>query len=199
MSNASPASSSRRCSFATRLLARPTAALLALVIAAPWALAQTQPGARAGTIPPPAVGRPAPGVPQPGDPADGIVGVWLDDTGQGAVEIQRCGIQLCGRIVWLKSPADRSGRPLTDGYNPDARKRSRPICGLDVIGGLKPHRGGAWDEGWIYDPKDGKSYDVALRLAGPDRLEVTGYLGVKWLSETFTWTRAPGNLALCRI
>jgi uncharacterized protein (DUF2147 family) len=123
--------------------------------------------------------------------------VWYDDTGEGAIEIQPCGESLCGRIVWLKQPLDRAGQPLTDGYNPDPANRTRPICGLDVIGGVKRQSNGSWDQGWIYDPKEGKSYDVELRLKGPDRLSVTGYLGVKFLSETMLWTRASGDIKRC--
>ena len=124
-------------------------------------------------------------------------GVWFDDTGEGAIELQPCGSSLCGRIVWLKSPTDKAGKPLVDGYNPEATARSRPICGLPVIGGVKPQRDGGWDEGWIYDPKEGKSYDVELKLKSPSQLQVTGYLGVKLLSETMVWTRAPADLKKC--
>lgn len=143
-------------------------------------------GAAAAQTPPPA--------PQS---ASGLAGIWIDDTGDGAVEIQPCGNHLCGRIVWLKSPVDTSGRPLTDGYNPEAAKRKRPICGLPVIGDLKRQNNGAWDAGWIYDPKEGKSYDVEIKLRSPDRLLVTGYLGTKFFGETFIWTRAPATLPKC--
>jgi uncharacterized protein (DUF2147 family) len=127
-----------------------------------------------------------------------VAGVWLDDTGEGAIEIAPCGDRICGRIVWLRAPLDKAGRPLTDGNNPDAAKRRRPICGLPVIGDLKRMAGGAWDGGWIYDPKDGKSYDVEIKPRSVDQLQVTGYLGTKWLSETFVWTRAPADLRRCQ-
>ncbi len=131
--------------------------------------------------------------------AAGYVGVWFDDTGKGAVEILPCGRSLCGRIAWLRSPNDRYGRPLRDGYNPEPRRRTRPICGLPVIGNLRPQQSGSWDNGWIYDPKVGKRYDVELRLRSADVLQVTGYLGVKFLSKTLYWRRAPENLPRCQI
>ncbi len=145
---------------------------------------------------------PAPNVQIPGQPQiqavpPGFTGVWLDDTGDGAIEIMPCGERLCGRIVWLKAPNDKAGRPLTDGFNPETTKRKRPICGLPVIGDLKRQTNGAWDAGWIYDPKEGKSYDVELKLRSSDRLQVTGYLGTKFFSETFIWSRAPAALPKC--
>jgi uncharacterized protein (DUF2147 family) len=128
----------------------------------------------------------------------GFAGIWLDDTAEGAIEIAPCGERLCGRIVWLKNPNDKAtGRPLMDGYNPETTKRKRPICGLPVIGDLKRQTSGAWDAGWIYDPKEGKSYDLELKLRSPDRLVVTGYLGTKFFSESFVWTRAPASLPRC--
>ncbi len=127
----------------------------------------------------------------------GIEGVWYDDTGKGAVEIRPCGRKLCGHIVWLKDPIDKNGRPLIDDLNPNARNRKRPICGLKVIGQLERQRDGSWDGGWIYAPKQGKSFDLMLTLKAPSRLVVTGYLGVKFLSESFIWRRAPQNLPRC--
>ena len=130
-----------------------------------------------------------------------IRGVWFDDTGKGAVELRLCGEtkqSMCGYIVWLQQPLDRKGRPLVDSLNPEPTRRKQPICGLQVIGRLKPMRSGAWDKGWIYDPKQGKSFDVEIRRQGEDRLKVTGYLGIKLLSESFVWSRAPADIQLCQ-
>jgi uncharacterized protein (DUF2147 family) len=129
--------------------------------------------------------------------ATGIPGVWIDDKGDGAIEIGPCGEKLCGRIVWVKDPNDDKGKPLVDHFNPEAGKRKRPICGLPVIGGLKKQANGSWDEGWIYDPKDGKSYDLEVTQKGTDKLQIKGYLGMKFMSETFIWTRAPASQVKC--
>ena len=128
-----------------------------------------------------------------------VEGTWIDHTGRGAITIERCKDRMCGRIVWLQDAKGKDGRPLTDGLNPDRAKRGQPICGLQVIGDLRGFPGGVWDEGWIYDPEKGESFSVELRLKSPDTLQVTGYLGVKWLSETYLWKRsapiAPGCTA----
>ena len=124
-------------------------------------------------------------------------GIWYDDTGKGAVQIFACGEKLCGRIVWLKEPMNGNGQPLTDGYNPNPQLRNRPICGLQVLGGLARQPDGTWDEGWVYDPKVGKSYDAAIELAGQNKLILTGYKGLRLLSKSFTWTKAPETLPIC--
>lgn len=124
-------------------------------------------------------------------------GLWYDDTGKGAVEIVPCGDSLCGRIAWLKDLVNAEGQPLMDRYNPNPARRTTPICGLQILGGLKPMAEGSWDTGWIYDPKTGKAYDAAISLTAPDQLKVTGYKGIKLLSKSFIWTRAPADLPRC--
>jgi uncharacterized protein (DUF2147 family) len=158
-------------------------------------------GAPAVAQQPPGAARPSPGAsgiaPPPGQPAapPSPIGVWIDHTGRGAVEILSCGVALCGRIVWMQQPNDRTGKPLRDQLNEDRSKRNRQICGLQVIGGLQAMRDGSWDRGWIYDPEQGESFDVEIRLRSADVLQVKGYKGLKFLSETFNWRRATEPLA----
>jgi uncharacterized protein (DUF2147 family) len=134
--------------------------------------------------------------PAAADPKE--VGIWYDDTGKGAVKIEICTpTTLCGRIYWLKEPMADDGQPKMDRYNPEPSMRNRPICGLPIMGDLEQLRGGGFDNGWVYDPKVGKSYSVALDLVGPDTLKVTGYKGMRFLGKSFIWTRAPGDLPPC--
>lgn len=134
--------------------------------------------------------------PAASDPKE--VGVWYDDTGKGAVKIEICTpTTLCGKIYWLKEPIADDGKPKIDRFNPEPTMRTRPICGLPVLGDLEKISDGGFDNGWVYDPKEGKSYSVALDLVGPDTLKVTGYKGMRFLGKSFTWTRAPGDLPSC--
>ncbi len=131
------------------------------------------------------------------------MGLWYNNSGKGAVEIRPCAESgrsanyLCGFIVWLKDPNNKKGVPLTDGYNEDPRKRTRPICGLPVLGQLRPMSDGSWDEGWVYDPEQGKAFDAAIQLRSSDKLILTGYKGIKFFSKSFVWKRAPDDLPRC--
>ncbi len=130
-------------------------------------------------------------------------GIWYNHGGKGAVEIRPCGQsgrdadRLCGFIVWLKDPNNKRGEPLTDGYNTDPAKRRRPICGLPVLGSLRPMSDGSWDQGWVYDPEQGQAFDAAIALKSHDRLVLTGYKGIKFFSKSFVWKRAPNDLPRC--
>jgi uncharacterized protein (DUF2147 family) len=117
-------------------------------------------------------------------PAADVTGLWIDHTGQGAVEIAPCGDHICGRVVWLKNPHHKS-------------KSGKLICGTQVLGDLQRRPNNAWEAGWIYNPEDEERFSAALKLANADTLMVTGYLGIKLLGETFTWRRSPTELERC--
>src|SRR5690242_17674827 len=49
--------------------------------------------------------------------AAGAEGRWYAEGGAAQIEIAPCGDTLCGEIVWLRSPFDENGCPLTDRQN----------------------------------------------------------------------------------
>jgi uncharacterized protein (DUF2147 family) len=106
-------------------------------------------------------------------------GVWVNDTGRGAIEIKQCGAALCGHVVWVKDQADSGG------------------CGRQIIGEATSVGSGQWDNGWIYSPERKKKYSVELTPMDGDKLKVKGYAGTKLFSKTMIWTRAPSDLVRC--
>jgi uncharacterized protein (DUF2147 family) len=111
------------------------------------------------------------------------VGVWIDHTGRGAVEITDCGGgRLCGKLVWFQDP-----------------KHAKDGCNFQIIGDVKPVAANKWDGGWIVDPEKDpdKKYDVEITLLSDQKLKVMGYAGIKFLSETMIWTRARPDLKKC--
>lgn len=110
-----------------------------------------------------------------GDPS----GVWLNDTGRGAIEIKQCGDSLCGHVVWLRDTNDRKG------------------CGRQIIGEAKQAGSGLWDGGWVYSPEKKRRYDVELKPLSDGSLRVKGYAGTKLFSKTMIWTKAPSDLQRC--
>jgi uncharacterized protein (DUF2147 family) len=124
-----------------------------------------------------------------------VAGLWMTDDGDGAVEIRPCGNELCGYIhAMLRLPHPE--RPALDDRNTNAALRRRPLCGLQVIGGLHAVASGQWGGGWIYDPKAGKTYGLELTLQ--DRqLSVHGTLQGTFLGRTVTWSRPTAPPAKC--
>lgn len=126
------------------------------------------------------------------------LGVWFNHTGKGAVQVYRClqdNSRLCGRIVWLKETTNARGEPLTDRRNSKAALRSRPICGLPVLGNLKNAGAAGWKGGWVYDPEKGAAYTASIQAKSPGVLTMTGYKGIFY--KSYAWKRAPDDLPRC--
>jgi uncharacterized protein (DUF2147 family) len=60
--------------------------------------------------------------------------------------------------------------------------------GLDILSGFKFSGGNIWEDGKIYDPKNGKTYSCKMTLEG-NELKVRGYVGFSLLGRTTVWTR----------
>jgi uncharacterized protein (DUF2147 family) len=126
-------------------------------------------------------------------------GRWWAEGGAAQVQIEPCGDALCGRIVWLRSPYDPDGCLARDTHNPEARLRRRSLVGVEMLQSLRRSEDDpeAWEGGEVYDPTSGHTYRAALRMDGPDRLRLRGYLGIRLLGRTTTWTRV-GHERECR-
>ncbi|MGU3538295.1 DUF2147 domain-containing protein [Methylobacterium sp. A54F] len=123
----------------------------------------------------------------PADPS----GTWLTGDGRAKIRIEKCGpgqSLACGKVVWLKAPNTDAGAPRTDAKNPDPKKRSRPVIGLQLIDGLKPDDGKF--SGELYNIEEGKTYQVSLERESASELSVSGCI-LKVLCGSQTWTRVP--------
>jgi glucans biosynthesis protein C len=126
------------------------------------------------------------------------VGLWYAEGGAAQVAVAPCANELCGRVVWLRSPLDEDGCELRDRHNRDPILRDRPIMGLQILDGLKSRPDSTWDGGTIYDPATGNTYTCTLTLDGDDRLRLRGYVGIPLLGRTTTWIRVGTESGLCR-
>ena len=134
-------------------------------------------------------------------PADAVVGTWTSSGGYSRIAVERCGDAYCGSIVWLRDPVyppgsrdGVPGEPKRDDHNPDRSLAARPLLGLRMLDGFRYRTDDAtWAGGNIYDPESGNTYRARMRLAGRDRLELRGYVGIPLFVRTTTWTRVPDD------
>jgi len=150
---------------------------IALVIAAIALTAAAQPLSQPTTAEPPS----PPAVPP---------GVWLMD-GRVAVQIFQCEGLMCGRIIWLRVPRDPQGLPDLDKRNPVPELQQRKLCGLTILWGLRPSGANRWEDGWFYNPEDGKTYSVKAQLKSDDVIVARIYVGFPLFGQTKTLTRVP--------
>jgi uncharacterized protein (DUF2147 family) len=100
-------------------------------------------------------------------------GLWLTAEKDAVIEFANCPDRagsLCGRIVWDKD----AGTPAD-------------TCGMQIAQ-LNRFEDEAWRDGWVYDPRDKKSYKAAIRVKG-GTLNIRAYIGVEVLGETEQLTR----------
>lgn len=119
--------------------------------------------------------------------ADAIVGKWYTQDEDAQVEIFKEGDVYHGKMVWLKEPTE-NGKPKVDENNTDKAKRDRPILGMRLLSDFV-HDGDTWEDGTIYDPRNGKSYSSIIKLVDKDTMEVRGYVGIAAFGKTVEWTR----------
>ena len=124
------------------------------------------------------------------DNPDAIVGVWKTGEGNAMVRIYKNGEKYQGKIVWLKEPNDpETGKPKQDKNHPEEATRTRPVLGMINIWSFSYKETNLWDDGKIYDPKNGSTYSCTIKMINPNTLEVRGYIGIAIIGRTDTWTR----------
>jgi uncharacterized protein (DUF2147 family) len=119
--------------------------------------------------------------------ADAILGQWVNPNGQDHILIYKKGNKYFGKLDWIKFPNDEEGKPKTDKNNPDQALQSRPDLGLELLKDFT-FDGDVWDDGTIYDPKNGKTYSCKMTLDG-NNLRIRGYVLFSLFGRTEVWTR----------
>lgn len=105
------------------------------------------------------------------------------------VQIYEKSDKFFGKIVWLKIPLDANNKPKTDLNNPNEKLQSRPVKGLENLVGFVFKGNGVWEDGTIYDPKNGNDYSCTMTLVDNNTLEVRGFVGVSMFGRTDVWKR----------
>lgn len=122
--------------------------------------------------------------------SDAVLGIWLTQDKDSKVEIYKKNNKYHGKIVWLKEP-NKNGKPKVDDKNPDESKHNRPIMGLVIMVNFEYDEDFVWEDGEIYDPKNGKTYSCKMTLSkDKNTLDVRGYIGISLIGRTAIWTRS---------
>ncbi len=127
---------------------------------------------------------------QPMSSPDAIVGTWLVQDGSAKVKIEKSNGKFTGKLVWIKAPNDKNGKPLLDTKNPAPSLRSRPQLGLKLLENFSYDGDKVWIDGTIYDPDSGKTYSCKITMKNSETMEVRGYVGISLFGRTDTWKRS---------
>ena len=119
-----------------------------------------------------------------------ILGYWMNEEGDAKIQINKNNEVFSGKIVWLEKPKDENGEWRLDTENPDESLRNRKKLGLQILHNLiwdadKKE----WNNGEIYDAREGDTYSLFARLKDPKTLDLRGYIGFSLFGKTTSWTR----------
>jgi len=122
-----------------------------------------------------------------------VTGYWLTGEKESQVKIYRSDDgAFHGKIVWLEEPYEDDGSIKRDDENPNKELRNRKIMGLKILKNFEYDTGDErWEDGKIYDPKSGKTYDCYMWFenGNTDVLYVKGYIGISLIGRETKWTR----------
>jgi len=89
--------------------------------------------------------------------------------------------QMCGTIVWVKSPGK-------DVQNPDPAQCGRDLVGLRMIA-MSPSGADQW-RGTLYRYTDGQTFSGTMKMTGQNTMELSGCVMGGIICRAQTWSRA---------
>ena len=110
--------------------------------------------------------------------SDAIIGVWETGSGKARVNIIKSGNYYYGRIVWLREPNNEEGKPKVDKNNPDESKITSPLLGMRMLAGFEFKGNNVWEDGTIYDPESGSTYNCIISLTDNNSMNIRGFIGI---------------------
>jgi uncharacterized protein (DUF2147 family) len=126
------------------------------------------------------------------NPLTAVSGFWYTEGHEGGIQLYACDGKICGRFYWMKNKEggeDEDG-VSRDTHNSDPALRRRPLCHMEFMSNFTPADNNRYEDGYIYNPRDGQTYMAVMTLLDHDNLKLRGYLFFEFLGESQIWTRA---------
>ena len=79
--------------------------------------------------------------------------------------------------------------PKTDTNNPDESLRSVPLKGYRMLKDFEYKGDNEWEDGTIYDPLTGNTYNCTIKMKDKNTLDIRGYIGISTFGRTDVWKR----------
>lgn len=115
--------------------------------------------------------------------SDAILGQWLSEKKDSKFLIYKQNSKYFGKVIW------GTGTETKDVKNPDPALRARDLIGLEILRDFEFDGEKIWEDGTIYDPREGKTYSCKITLTNQNVLSVRGYVGISLFGRSETWTR----------
>jgi uncharacterized protein (DUF2147 family) len=117
------------------------------------------------------------------------VGVWESEEKNLQIQMFEDNGEFAGRMVYFKCSTDDVMKTSKDIENPNKHLRSRNLLGLKLVSKLGYQGNGVWDDGKIYDPNSGNTFEARIELTGPNTAVVRGYWKYRWFGRSMVFRR----------
>ncbi|MBK0378297.1 DUF2147 domain-containing protein [Mucilaginibacter segetis] len=122
---------------------------------------------------------------------DQICGKWENEDKNLIVQVYRIDDEYKAKIVWFNDGDDsKKLDEWRDKKNPDPTLRNRKILGMNVLEKLVyDPDSDSWEDGMIYDAKNGRHWNSSAYINDDGKLKVKGYWHFKFIGKTMTFNR----------
>lgn len=118
-----------------------------------------------------------------------LIGVWESEEKNLQIEMFEDNGHFAGRMIYFRCSSDDIMRTSKDTENPDSGLRSRKLLGLKLVTKLNYHGNNVWDDGKIYDPNSGRTFEARIQLTSSNTAIVRGYWKYRWIGRSMIFNR----------
>jgi uncharacterized protein (DUF2147 family) len=118
-----------------------------------------------------------------------LIGTWESDEKNLQIEMFDEDGTFAGKMIFFKCSTEEVMKGSKDIENPDKALRHRKLLGMKLVTQLTYKGNGIWDDGKIYDPNSGHTFDARITLTGPNTAVVRGYWKYRWLGRSMVFNR----------
>ena len=121
--------------------------------------------------------------------ADELLGEWWTENNEGRIRFTRHSDgTFLGTTTCCVPRQASEDHPARDIHNPNPKLRSRLTVGIVLIWKLV-YADGEYSDGYVYNPRDGKTYRFEAKVIDASTLEIRGYMGIPLLGQSQLWKR----------
>lgn len=123
--------------------------------------------------------------------ADKILGIWesVDTNPKLKFEFYKSGDKYFGKLLYASNMYESDGKTIKKDFkNPDKTLKSRSRYGITNITDLM-YENGEYTGGNLYNPEEGRNYNVKAKLKTINELDFRGYVGISLLGKTMKFKR----------
>jgi uncharacterized protein (DUF2147 family) len=116
-------------------------------------------------------------------------GTWESEDKDLQIEMFEENGTFAGRMIFFKCSTEEVMKTSKDIENPDKTLRHRNLLGMKLVTQLTYRGNGLWDNGKIYDPNSGNTFDARITLTSPNTAVVRGFWKYRWLGRSMVFNR----------